>query len=154
MIMAEDASTSNNGCSKEPPADDKGGPPVSSVDFDFKSRYFSLAALRAAAHRLASENGFKVTHDPKSYFTKHDWPYEDTKPIASVENKEDLVRRGYFLCSPKSEGRIKGKTCPFKLTHGWEKVGAPYVWRAATSCLQHNHPLPRNIDHLADQSGA
>ena len=141
--MAEDASTSNNGGSEEPPADD----PVSYVDFDFNSTYFSFAALRAAAHRLASENGFKVTHDPKSYFNKHDWAYEETKPFASADTDE-LIRRGYFLCSPKSEGRIKGKKCPFKLTHGWEKVGAPYVWRAATSCLQHNHPLPRNIDHL------
>ena len=94
--MAEDASTSNNGGSEE------------YVDFDFNSTYFSFAALRAAAHRLASENGFKVTHDPKSYFNKHDWAYEETKPFASADTDE-LIRRGYFLCSPKSEGRIKGK---------------------------------------------
>eukprot|EP00985_Skeletonema_marinoi_P006975 scaffold3046_cov102-Skeletonema_marinoi.AAC.3 len=75
--------------------------------------YSSLQSLTDDIRRVASENGFRVKHNPKDYFNEKDWPHEESVPFASVsiDNKELTARRGYFICSPKSECREKNSLC-------------------------------------------
>ena len=123
-------------------------PTTGLVVFKLDTTYLSLQSLTDDIRRVASENGFRVKHNPKDYFNEKDWPHEESVPFASVsiDNKELTARRGYFICSPKSECREKNSLCTFQVAWGWEKKVGLYVFRPKSSCLQHSHLLPEIVD--------
>ena len=80
-------------------------------DFDFLTTFTQLRILIAYAEQYTLGLNFVVRHHPKSYFGAKSWPFSGPFPVVKVP------MRGHILCSPKSNGRVVGSKCNWKLVY-------------------------------------
>jgi hypothetical protein len=94
----------------------------------------------------ATTNGFMIVDRAKQYFTTTEYsnyfPEECNHSFGSQTIKSTTqTRRGYFRCSPKSHGRIKGDHCCFNVPYYWDSSHKKIICCPVGSNLSHNHQL-------------
>jgi hypothetical protein len=132
------------GCS---PADTSNDPPMtdedslSTVSFPYHS--FMVKNIK----EYASTKGFLPLHKCKYYFNGEattelfpgDKSYHSLESNPSQDNR--YPRSGFFSCSGKSQGRIKGIECRFRINYHWDSLKKSFVFSYRSSNLSHNHQL-------------
>ena len=53
----------------------------------------------------------------------------------------DTLEVVFFSCSCKSQGRIKGIECSFRINYHWDSMKKSFVFSYRSSNLSHNHQL-------------
>ncbi len=94
----------------------------------------------------ATRKGFlPAEHTKESFTTKefsHFFSGESNHLLGSnTIQTTTQARRGYFCCSPKSRGRIKGVECCFLVPYFWNASHRNFMIRSKGSNLSHNHWL-------------
>jgi len=129
------------------PGDTSNGPTMteehslSAVSFPYHS--FMVKYI----NEYASTEGFLLRHKCKYYFNREatnelfpgDERYHSLKSNPSQDNR--YPRSGVFLCSGKSQGRIKGSECCFHIYYHWDSLKKRFVFSCRSSNLSHNHQL-------------
>ena len=95
-------------------------------DFDLESTFPEISILIAHAEQYASGLNLIVRNHPKSLFTAKSWPFSEPFPEVKVP------LRGHILCSPKSNGRVVGSKCNWKLVYKLG-LGLSAGWSASWS---------------------
>ena len=67
--------------------------------------------------QYSSSRGFMTFHHAKENFTPKQ--YEKYFPGETYHTHSQLVRRGIFYCSPKSNGQKKNERCCFQVRYYW-----------------------------------
>ena len=112
--------------------------PTHPSDFDFDSTFTEISILVAYAEQYAHGLNLKVRNHRKSSFTAKDWPFSEPFPEVKV------TLRGEILCSPKSDGRVLGSKCKWKLVYKFHKSKMAYIWLHDSCIMKHDHCLAPN----------
>jgi hypothetical protein len=94
--------------------------------------------------QYSSSRGFLATHQIKDHFLADEYekifPQQSYSGTAENPNSR-LARRGFFYCSPKSNGRTKHVPCCFKAYYLWSSKKNSFIFSHKASNHSHNHPL-------------
>lgn len=120
------------GCS---PADTSNDPPPY---HSFMAKYIK---------EYATTKGFLPLHKCKYYFNGEattklfpgDESYHSLESNLSQDNR--YPHSGFFSCSCKSQGHIKGTECCFQINYHWDSPKKSFVLSYRSSNLSHNHRL-------------
>ena len=135
---------SHVGCS---PADTSNDPPMTAeaslIYISFPYHSFMAKYIK----EYASTKGFLPLHKCKYYFNGKattelfpgDESYHSLESNPSQDNR--YPRSGIFSCSCKSQGRIKGIECSFRINYHWDPLKKSFVFSYRSSNLSHNHQL-------------
>ena len=117
-------------------------------DFDLDSTFPEISILIAHAEQYASELNLTVRNHPKSLFTATSWSFPEPFPEVKVP------LRGHILCSPKSNGRVVGSKCNWKLVYKFNIPQMVYMWLPNSCIMKHDHaftPVPVTLDGCTDK---
>jgi hypothetical protein len=100
-------------------------------------------------HEYAAMKGFLPVDKCKEYFTSNEFSESfsieshDHSLESNTNQDKKHPRRGYYYCSSKSHGRIKGTDCCFHLSYLWDARNSCFVLSSSSkqSNLSHNHLL-------------
>ncbi len=121
---------------------------LSSDDKLLKSVAFPQHSFMAKyIHEYAAMKGFLPVDKRKEYFTSKEFSESftikshDHSLESNINQNKKHSRRGYYCCSSKSHGRIKGTECCFCLSYFWDARNSWFVFSSKGSNLSHNHQL-------------
>ena len=129
------------------PADTSNDPPMtdeallSTISFPYHS--FMVKYIK----EYATTKGFLPLHKCKYYFngeaTTELFPGDKSHHSLESNPSQDkrFPRSGFFSCSCKSQGRIKGIKCGFRINYHWDSMKKSFVFSYRSSNLSHNHQL-------------
>ena len=129
------------------PADTFNDPPMTDEDLLSAVSFPYHSFMVKYINEYASTKGLLPLHKCKYYFNckatielfSGDESYHSLKSNQSQDNR--YPQSGFFSCSVKSQGRIKGSKCYFHINYHWDSLKKSFVFSHRSSNLSHNHQL-------------